>query len=289
MPHTKQQLQQLLASIDARPRHHWGQNFLIDLNLMRLLVDAAQLTGRETVLEVGCGTGSLTQLLADHAHAVIAVEIDPQLALLARTQLTDHPNVSIINKDALIQKSALDPEILTQIAQSRYDHPGPFLLIANLPYQIAAPLIINLLLSSAPPDGIFVTVQAEVAQRIIAQPPAKTYGLLSILMQASGSVRLIRKLKPQAFWPMPQVNSAMIAWRRDQSKLDHLGDLNQLRQIVGLFLSHRRKTIKTCLAQAPQTPDLTPLLQQAEIDPNARGETIPVEKYVQLTQSLRNV
>ncbi len=283
MPHTKERLQELLGGAGLRPRHKWGQNFLIDLNLMRLLVDAAGVTERDVVLEVGCGTGSLTSLLAERAGAVIAVDIDPDLFAIAQSELAEFDNVSFVNRDILHNKNRLDDEVLALLSEARERLAGEFYLIANLPYQAASPLIVNLLLDETiRPSGFYVTIQAEVGLRMAAGPGGKDYGLLSILAQATGKVGILRKLKPQAFWPMPQVHSAMVAWRRDDEKIAQVGDMKALKHTVDLLLRHRRKKIRTCLAG--EVDNAAVLLEQAKIDPDARGETLGVWQFVALAQ-----
>jgi len=279
VPHTKQQIQLLLSQADTSPHHKWGQNFLIDLNLMRLLVKTACLKGNETVLEVGCGTGSLTDLLAAQAGAVITVDIDPTLSEIARTQLAQHSNISMHCRDILVNKSTIAPEILADIRQKRKQLNGPFYLIANLPYNIAAPLIIDLLLGADIPEAIFVTIQTEVAQRITAQPNTKAYGQLTILTQALGQTKLIRRLNSQSFWPPPKVSSSMISWQLAPECRKSIVDINRLKKLAELLIGHRRKKIKTCLAEHPE---ILALLAAADIDPDARGETLPVQKFITL-------
>lgn len=289
MPHTKQQLQQLLDTAGVSPRHRWGQNFLIDLNLMRLLVDKADLRGNETVLEVGCGTGSLTDLIAPLAGAVIAVEIDRGLAQIAQSELAQHKNVSIINSDVLDNKSTINRAILDNVQKARLRLKGHFYLMANLPYQVASPVIINLLLSDSMPNAMFFTVQAEVAWRMTAEPGNKSYGRLSILMQATGDVKQLRTVGPQAFWPTPKVSSAMIVWRRNDDKCRTINDLPTVKQMIDLLLGHRRKTINSCLAQANLNFDYHRLLVQANINDKARGETLPPQKFVELANLRRQL
>ena len=286
MPHTKQQLKDLLTAAGVRPRHKWGQNFLIDLNLMRMLVRAAALQGNETILEVGCGTGSMTALLAEGGGAVVAVDVDRTLAEIAERELELYDNVAVVCNDVLAGKNAIAPSVREAVRRSRAEAGGEFCLIANLPYQAASPLIVNLLLEKdegLTPDGMFVTVQAEVAERMAAEPGTKAYGLLSILMQAIGEVRRLRVVKPQAFWPQPKVNSAMIAWRRDPERCAEVKDMVALKKTVDLLLRHRRKKIKTCLAGHRGGEKLAEVLDTLAIDPNGRGETLSVQQYVQLS------
>lgn len=289
MPHTKQNIQELLSRSDISPRRQWGQHFLIDLNLMRLLADTAELQGNETVLEVGAGTGSLTDLVATRAGRVIAVEIDQALAAIAAKELNQHGNVTLINTDILSSKHTMNNEVLDAIAASQAELQGPFLLIANLPYQVSAPLMINLLFGDLICEAMFVTVQLEVANRMTAVPGTREFGPLSILLQAAGRVRQFHKIKPTAFWPLPNVYSAMIRWQRDKNLRAQIHDITALKKVVDLLLGHRRKTIKRCLALGNIEYDPVRLSEKLRIDLNARAETLPVEKYVQLANWYRSL
>jgi len=286
MPQTKQQIQHLLNEAGISPRYRWGQNFLIDLNLMRLLVDAADLDGNETILEVGHGTGSLTELLAESGCAVIAVDIDRGLSRIAQRQLQRFDNITFHCCDILSNKSTIAPAVLESIKQNQSQLTGPFYLIANLPYNIASPLIINLLLGDNVPDGIFVTVQAEAAQRMTAKSGTKSYGQLSILTQATGQLEMIRTVNAQSFWPKPKVNSAMLCWRKDQDKFCAIKNIGKLKQVIGLLLGHRRKTIKSCLTNDVDKDKHLTLIQKLGIDPDARGETLLPQQFVQLSNCL---
>ncbi len=308
--HTKQQIRELLEIANLHPRHKWGQNFLIDLNLMRLLVNAAGLKGNEVVLEVGCGTGSMTDLLSSRAGKVIAVDIDPALMEIAKSELANRNNIYWCNTDIIKGKNTISPDVCNILREIKVQNNlpptqrhteystnannthhinnisrPPFYLIANLPYQISSPLLVNLLLGRADgdiPDGIFITIQAEVAQRITALPGTKAYGLLSIMMQATGSVERLRTIKPQSFWPSPAVNSAMIVWRRDTEKCRNINDISRLKQLIEVLLGQRRKKISTCLANNNLKATITPLLEQLQVSPDIRGEKISVETFVQL-------
>jgi len=276
-----------LHRANLSPRRRWGQNFLIDLNLMRMMIDTAGLTGNETVLEVGCGTGSMTDLLAEKSGRVIAVEIDRHLMQIAREQLQRHKNVQLLSADVLSNKSTLDQEVRDAIIKSRKRFEGSYYLISNLPYQVAAPVIINLLMEKLlRPDAMWVTVQAEVAARMTARPATKAYGPLSILLQATGQVSLLRAIKPQAFWPQPEVNSAMVSWKQEVNKCKNIRDMKQLKKMIDLLLGHRRKKIRNCLAKVAVADDAVLILEKLGINADARGETLTPELFVELAHSL---
>lgn len=287
--HTKRQIQQLLASAGVRPNKQLGQHFLIDLNLMRLLIDSAGITADDLVLEVGCGTGSLTQGLAERAGRVIAVELDRTLANIARAQLAKEANVEIINADVLETKNTLSPALTQALAPARQTCPGRTMLVANLPYSIASPLMSNLVMGSAGLDAMYVTVQKEVAERMTAKPGGSDYGTLSIFLAATGDAKRIRILKPSVFWPRPQVDSAMVAYLHDKAKSRRIRNMTAFSEIVRLFIGHRRKTISACtklaagrLAAIDNWPEI---LDKCSIDPASRPEQLAPEDYIAIANS----
>ncbi|NQU26094.1 MAG: ribosomal RNA small subunit methyltransferase A, partial [Candidatus Nealsonbacteria bacterium] len=164
-----------------RPHTKFGQNFLIDLNLQRVLLDAAKLEPDDVVLEVGTGTGSLTVLMAATAAAVVTVEIDRQLSQLAGEELLGLDNVTMLLVDALKNKNCLNPVVLDAVAEKLDAAPGRRLkLVSNLPYNVATPIISNLMALDHPPHSMLVTIQKELADRIVASPGNKDYAALSI-------------------------------------------------------------------------------------------------------------
>jgi len=306
---TKQQIRQLLADAGVKPNKHLGQHFLIDLNLIRLLVDTAEIGGGDVVLEVGCGTGSLTEALAERAGAVISVEIDPTLAGIAARALERRPNVRLINADALANKNTIHPQVVEALGQalthaatagaehavagiqdpaSSIEHPvsspGRLLLVANLPYQVASPLMINLITGPLAADAMYVTVQKEVADRMTAEAGTGDYGLLSVLLAATGRVRTLRTLKPSVFWPAPQVDSAMVAFIRDPQRAGRIGDMALFVDVLGLFLGHRRKMLKSAARLAQDRlaaiDDWPAVFDACGIDPNLRPDRLTPDEYV---------
>ena len=281
---TKREIQQLLASAGVRPNKQLGQHFLIDLNLMRLLIDSADITADDIVLEVGCGTGSLTEGLAEQAGKVISVELDRTVAEIARTRLAEADNVEIINTDALASKNTISPAVIDALALARRSCPGRTLLVANLPYNIASPLMLNLAAGESAADAMYVTVQKEVAERMTAKAGGGDYGTLSIFLAATGDVKKIRTLKPSVFWPRPQVDSAMVAYIHDEAKAGRIRDMTVFAEVVRLFMGHRRKTVSACtklacggLAAIHNWPEI---LDKCSIDPADRPEQLRPEDYI---------
>jgi 16S rRNA (adenine1518-N6/adenine1519-N6)-dimethyltransferase len=283
---TKRQIQQLLASAGVSPKKRLGQHFLIDLNLLRLLVDCANISNSDIVLEVGCGTGSLTEALAHKAGKVVAVEIDNALAEIAKVQLGSCKNVEIINADILQNKSSISPAVINALALARKKYRGRILLVANLPYNVASPVMLNLLTGPTAADSMYVTIQKQVADRMTATPGSSDYGTLSIYLSATGDVKPIRVLRPSVFWPAPQVHSTMVSFVRSKDKIGRIQDMELLRDIVSFFMCHRRKMLKACtkfvrgnLASITNWPEI---FQQCSIDPTRRPEQLWPQDYILL-------
>ena len=299
---TKREIQELLTSAGVAPNRRLGQHFLVDLNLMRLLVDSAQIGPEDVVLEVGAGTGSLTEALAQKAGQVVAVELDTTLAKITQSRLAEAQNVQILNMDVLSGKGSIASAVAEAVAAARArlnneGHTGPappearVLLVSNLPYDVASPVMINLVKGPLIVEAMCVTVQKEVARRMTASPGGRDYGTLSIFLQATGEVEMLRTLPPGAFWPPPQVDSAVVRYRRDGHKSLRIADMDLFGSVVGLFIGHRRKMLRACAKQAPPQlggRDLWPrIFEQLAIDPTRRPEEIPPQQYVDLAEHMR--
>lgn len=281
---TKHQIQQLLSSAGVQPNKRLGQNFLIDLNLMRLLIDSANISNKDTVLEVGCGTGSLTQALAERAGKVIAVEADETLAEIAVRELAKAGNVEVINADVLQSKNTIRRTISNAVESARKNRSGRFLLVSNLPYNVASPLMMNLITSPTAADAMHVTVQKEVADRMTATPCDRHYGTLSIHAAAAGDVKTERVLKPTVFWPAPQVDSAMISFVRKAEKVSRILSMELFSEVVNLFMQHRRKMLKACAKFAAgklaKIDNWSEIFQRCSIDPHSRPERLAPEDFI---------
>ncbi len=279
----------MLVSAGVRPNKRLGQHFLIDLNLMRLLVDSANINNNDIVLEVGCGTGSLAEALIEKAGMVIAVELDRILAEIAKSRLANAENIEFINTDILENKNTLSHTVLNALESARKKCHGRILLVANLPYNVASPIMMNLVTGPRAADAMYVTVQKEVAERMTAIPASSDYGILSILLAAAGNVKTIRVLKPTVFWPQPQVDSAMVSFVRDQAKLGRIHNMELFRQTVHFFMGHRRKTLIACsrlasgkLAKINNTEGINwpEIFERCSINPAQRPEQLGAEDYI---------
>ncbi len=287
--HSKSQILQLLKATGTRPKKHLGQNFLIDLNLMHLLVDSADIKNDDIVLEVGAGTGSLTQAIAEKAALCLAVELDPALAQIAAAQLADRHNVKIVNCDILEKKRDIATAVLDELSKAKRKYKGRLLLVANLPYNIASPLMLNFVTGPLTANAMFVTVQKEVADRMTANPGTKDYGTLTILLAATGNVKTIRTLKPSVFWPQPKINSAMLSYIRNKEKSAQIKNISLLSDLVNLFMQHRRKTLRSCSRFAAGTlahiNDWDNVFEQCSVDATARPAQISPQQYVSLANT----
>ena len=283
---TKQDIQKLLAGAGTTPNHRLGQNFLIDLNLMRFLIDAAHLSDQDVVLEVGTGTGSFTEGIAEHCGRIITVEYDDALYAIAKRQFEPFQNVVQFNRDVLENKNAIHPEILEAIGQAREAFSGRLLLVANLPYNVGSCVMANLITGPVTADAMYVTVQKEVADRMAALPNHDAYGTLSILMAATGKVHLLRKLPPSVFWPRPQVDSAMVSYEHDPAKVAEIHDMQTFREVIALFMGHRRKMLKACVkfpqGNLEKVRHWNELFEEAFVDPHKRPEEITPKQYINL-------
>lgn len=290
---TASYLSDRLAAAGLRPVSRYGQNFLIDLNLVDLIARSAELKKTDVVLEVGTGVGSLTSRLSDQAGAVLSIEIDANLHRLASEELEHRNNVRLIHGDALRNKNSLRADLMDQIreAMQRIGPESRFLMVANLPYNIATPVIGNLLHQSPPPAVMVATIQKELADRIVAAPGTKDYGALSVWVQSLCRCKIVRVLPPTVFWPRPKVHSAIIRldlvpeWREKFADIDHFH-----RTVRALFF-HRRKFLRSVVISAMKErltkSEVDEVLQRLGYEATARAEQLSVEEIQRLAESLR--
>ncbi|HAL92136.1 MAG TPA: ribosomal RNA small subunit methyltransferase A [Verrucomicrobia bacterium] len=262
----------LLTQLDFHPSRLLGQNFLIDRNILNILLDAAELRPDDAVVEVGPGLGVLTDALLSRAGALTAVEKDNRLAPYLRERFADSPKLTLIHSDVLdCDFPALFPR------------PG-MKLVANLPYAIAARLLVELTAIPNPPALIVVTIQREVAARLEAKPSTDDYGLLSILMQRHYAISTVKHISPSCFWPPPEVQSSISKLVLRAAPLGGPANELALRDLLRHAFSRRRKTMARSLRDLVPAP--LPALEKAGIPPTARAEELPPEAWPPLLRAL---
>ncbi|MFP4144962.1 MAG: 16S rRNA (adenine(1518)-N(6)/adenine(1519)-N(6))-dimethyltransferase RsmA [Phycisphaeraceae bacterium] len=240
-------MKHLLASRGLRPKHRLGQNFLHDHNQMRRILAAAEISAGDLVLEVGPGTGTLSEELLEAGAELVAVEIDRDLEPILRERLEPFgEQATLVVGDMLEKKRKLNPEVLDRLGGR------PFKLVANLPYQIASPLLINLVADHPEMGLAVVMIQREVADRLAADPGGKQYGPLGIVVQAMCEVTVVSTLPPGCFWPPPKVSSAVVRLVRRAEPLTD--DPHGLLELLHRLFSRRRKQIGSILGRDAPLP-----------------------------------
>jgi len=287
------QVRVLLEQAGVRPRGRLGQCFLIEPGRMeQLLTLAGPVEGRR-VLEVGPGTGSLTEELLDRSARVLAVELDARLAALLRERLGGRAGFELIAGDVLAGKHAVSPAVLDALGPSAA-------LVANLPYSIATPLIAKCLLldwrtragrngARCRIDPLTFTVQEEVADRLAAGPGSASYGPASVLVGVLGRVELGPVLGSQAFWPRPKVSSRMLRIDFDDEAAGRLADVDVLHSLVAASFSQRRKQMTSLLKRkdVPFPPEATrAAMAAADVTPTLRAEAVAPEQFAVMANHL---
>ncbi len=273
---TLAEIRSLLDAHGLAPKKSLGQNFLIDHNLIRLLVDTSGVQEGDLVLEVGPGTGTLTEELLSRGCSVIACELDDGLAGLLSSRFADEATngrFTLIHGDCLERKSLLNPVLRKELADR------DFRMVANLPYGAASPLMV-MLARDARCLGQYVTVQREVAERVRASPGSRDYSELSVLVQACGVPRRIATLPPECFWPRPKVVSEMLAIE-PLPEVDRISDqrYESLAALCRTLFTQRRKQIGAILGRKRDFP--------SDIQPDWRPEQLGMEDFIRLADWFR--
>ncbi len=270
MAQTLGDIKALLAAHGLRPKHRFGQNFLHDGNQMRRILDAADVRPGERVLEVGPGTGALTERLLEAGADVLAVEVDRDLEPILRERLAPHGGrFTLLMADVLEGKHELNPELVGLLGD------GGFKLIANLPYNVASPLIVNLAVGFPGMAVAIVMVQREVADRLAAKHGGKDYGPLTVIVQALCEVERVAVLPAGCFWPPPDVQSAVVKLTRRAEPLTD--DPRNLSALLHTLFSKRRKQLGTILGRDRALPE--------GVTPDMRPEQLSVAQLVALSRS----
>jgi 16S rRNA (adenine1518-N6/adenine1519-N6)-dimethyltransferase len=297
MPSPRQTVSYLTARFreaGIRPDVRHGQNFLIDLNLLDLLLNAADIQPTDVILEVGTGMGSLTSRMAEKAAAVVTVEIDERLYAMASEELASFSNVLMLQKDALKSKNHLEPEVIAVVKEQLELVPARrFKLVANLPYNIATPILSNLLTCDVVPLSMTATIQKELAERMVAVPSTKDYSALSIWMQALCDIQIVRLLPPQVFWPKPKVHSAIVHIVPSPEKRARIPDLAFFHDFVRSLFLHRRKFLRgvliVMLKERVEKQIVDELLAAFQFPEDVRAEQLDVETILALSDAVRDL
>lgn len=278
---------ELFKAHGFNPRSDLGQNFLIDINLIEFAVRAAELTRDDLVLEVGPGTGGMTTFLAAEAGEVVSVEVDRNMFALATKATEECDNVTLLNQDILRNKNTLSPIVTDLLKEKLAASPERKLkLVANLPYNVATPVISNLVASDLPWQKMVATIQLELGEKMIAEPGDSGYGALSVWLQSQCSVRIIRRLSPKVFWPRPRVNSAIVSLWRHDGRGDRIVDKPFFLDFLRRLFHQRRKLLRRVLV-GMYSKDLSKarvdeVLAELGHPPETRAEALDVPTLVKL-------
>jgi 16S rRNA (adenine1518-N6/adenine1519-N6)-dimethyltransferase len=273
------QIRQLASELDLSPTKKWGQNFVIDPNTVRRIVEAAHVAESDVVVEIGPGLGSLTLGLLAQAQSVTAVEIDQRLAgQLPKTvgQLAPNllPLLTVITADAMK---------VTELERA------PTKLVANLPYNISVPVILHFLETFPSLQEVLVMVQAEVGERLAAGPGSKIYGVPSVKARFYGEVTQAANISRQVFWPVPNVDSVLVRIVRHDQPAD-LALKSDLFAVVDAAFSQRRKTLRSALSSyLGGSAQVDLVLQAAGVESGLRGEQLDLSAFLAIAQAARQV
>ncbi len=285
----------LMRQHHFRPRKRWGQNFLIDRNIRDRIIETASLRKTDTVIEIGPGFGALTERLSHKVKRVIAVERDEKLCSILRRHIISCSNVEVVSGDIL----KLDFTKLLHNAK----------VVGNLPYYITSPIIVHLLKSRALIDSIIITIQKEVAQRLLSEAGRSSYGAISCFVQFYSKPSLIMEIKKNAFFPQPEVNSSLVKLKILKVPEVRVKDEKLFFRIIRASFNQRRKTLLNSLSSKLKLDpslkrsgkvylcplghplglnkqSLLKILESAKINPHRRGETLSLEEFAKIANHI---
>ena len=286
---TRSHLMKLFKQHGFNPRTDLGQNFLIDLNILEFVVDNAELSNKDVVLEVGAGTGGMTTFLGLKAAEVVSFEIDSNMYNLASHAIQGFDNVELVHSDALKSKNHLSPQLVDLLNERLID--GRRLkLVANLPYSIATPLVSNIVATDLDWSRMVITIQWELGQRMAARPKRSNYGALSVWLQSQCHVKILRKVSPTVFWPRPKVDSAIVRLLPSPEKKALIKDRVFLLDFVRRLFHQRRKIMRSMIVgmyrKQLEKSDIDEIIAELKIKPEARAEELGVSVLVELANRL---
>lgn len=260
----------------------YGQNFLVDTHVLEKIMDAAEITKEDCVVEIGPGLGTMTQYLAERAGEVVAVEIDRNLIPILAETLADYQNVTILNEDIL----KVD---LNRLVQEK-NQGRPVKVVANLPYYITTPIIMALFENHVPIKSITIMVQKEVADRMQVGPGTKDYGALSLAVQYYAKPEIVAQVPPNCFIPRPGVGSAVIRLTRYERPPVETENEGLMFALIRAAFNQRRKTLANAVANAAHLSfsreDVVSVLEKMQLLPTVRGEALTLEQFAKLADLL---
>lgn len=270
---------EILQKYNFNFQKKFGQNFLINTGVLEDIIDAAEVTDEDMVLEIGPGIGTMTQYLCENARQVIAVEIDTNLIPILKDTLSAYDNVRIINDDIL----KVD---INELARE-YNNGRPIKVVANLPYYITTPIIMGLFESHVPIESITVMVQKEVADRMQAGPGTKDYGALSLAVQYYSKPQIVVNVPPSCFMPQPKVGSTVISLRSHQQPVVQVEDEKLMFKVIRASFNQRRKTLANGLNNYGginlTKEQIQQSIEELGVPVNIRGEALSLEQFACLS------
>lgn len=288
-PYTRSAIRDISERHGFRRADSLGQNFLVDRNIIEKIIDAAELIQETLVIEVGPGMGALTQLAAEKAGKVIAVEIDRHLIPVLNEVLGPIENVEIINRDIL--KTDINELIVAE--RKNFSDSGRELkrvvILGNLPYYITTPIIMGILEKEVDMDTMVIMMQKEVADRIVATPGGKTYGALSIACQFFCETNYVTTVPRTVFQPQPKVDSAVLRLDRRKELPWEIGAGGRelFFKVVRAGFNMRRKTLLNALsAMGIDKTDLKNILKSVEVEPSRRAETLSIQEFARISNKI---
>ena len=259
----------------------FGQNFLIDSNVLESIIRGAEITKDDFVLEIGPGIGTMTQYLCEAARQVVAVEIDKMLIPILEDTLSEYDNVEVINQDVL--------KVYIKSLAEEKNNGKPIKVVANLPYYITTPIIMGLFESGVPIDSITIMVQKEVADRMQTGPGSKDYGALSLAVQYYATAKVILNVSATCFMPRPNVDSAVIKLTRHKEPTVNVADEKLMFKIIRASFNQRRKTLVNGLKNSPELSfskeQIVKAIERIGKPETIRGEALTLEEFAELANA----
>lgn len=278
----------ILKKYDFHFQKKFGQNFLVDTRVLDKIIDAANITKDDFVLEIGPGIGTMTQILCEHARNVLAIEIDERCVSILRDTLSEYDNVEVLHGDILKQDIV---ELSKRYNSEMNFTENPIKVVANLPYYITTPIIMGLFESHVPLKNVTIMVQKEVADRMKSEPGSKIYGALSLAVQYYAQPKIVANVSPNCFIPRPKVGSAVIKLECFLKPPVETVDEKLMFRLIRASFNQRRKTLQNGLANSSELTyskdEVGKALERLGVAKNVRGETLSLEQFAELTNILK--